>query len=338
MASRATAKISVSATTGLLEAIVEAGGSPDEILRTFGLERSAFSDSEGFIEAALYGRLLEEVARQTTDDCFGLHFGERYNPKNIGPLAYVILNSPTIRAGIENAERYLQVHNQSARWFFTVEDNRARICHELKNLEITAPRQYHELCMAVALNTLRLMVGSQWSPLEVQFAHAAPANISEHLRIFRSPVLFGYGVNAFVIEREFAERQVPAADPRLYGILKQYLERVLEEMPQEDGFLATVRRTIAEVMRDGDPTLARVAKKLAMSPRTVERRLNERGMIFKKLLEDTRRHFAITYLKDRQNSLTEVAFLLGYSELSAFNRAFKRWTGHTPMDYRRNGK
>jgi AraC-like DNA-binding protein len=179
-----------------------------------------------------------------------------------------------------------------------------------------------------------MMVGSQWAPLEVRFAHEAPEQISEHLRIFRAPVLFGYPANAFVIEREFLERQIPAADQRLYQIMKRYLERVLAEIPQEDGVLASVRRAIAESMREGDPNLTRVAKKMAMSPRTLQRQLKEQGMEFKQLVHDTRRRFALNYLRSRRNTLTEIAFLLGYSEASAFNRAFKRWTGSTPLAYR----
>jgi AraC-like DNA-binding protein len=88
-------------------------------------------------------------------------------------------------------------------------------------------------------------------------------------------------------------------------------------------------------MRAGDLKLARVAKQMAMSARTLQRQLKERGVDFKQLTDATRRRFAVNYLKDRKNTLTEVAFLLGYSELSAFNRAFKRWTGSTPLDYRR---
>jgi AraC-like DNA-binding protein len=189
--------------------------------------------------------------------------------------------------------------------------------------------------MTVALNTLRIMVGSQWTPQEVQFAHQAPGQIAEHHRVFGAPVSFGCETNAFIVEREFVEREIPAADPRLYRILKRYLESVLNEMPQEDSLLASVRKSIAESMRDGDPKLARVSKKIAMSPRTLQRQLKECGVDFKKLTDDTRRRFATHYLKDRKNTLTEIAFLLGYSDVSAFNRAFKRWTGSTPLDYRR---
>jgi AraC-like DNA-binding protein len=172
--------------------------------------------------------------------------------------------------------------------------------------------------------------------LEVQFAHEAPARTSEHLRVFGSPVLFDCATNALVVDRDFVERQVPAADQRLYRILKQHVERILSEMPRQSDLLCAVRRAIAESMRDGDPKLARVTKKISMSRRTLQRRLKEQGAVFKTLTDDTRRRFALDYLRDRKQTLTEIAFLLGYSEVSAFNRAFKRWTGKTPLDYRRS--
>jgi AraC-like DNA-binding protein len=327
--------ISLAATSGLLQAITAAGGNPDQILRAVGLERSVFSNPEGFIASSQFARILTEAARATGDDCFGLHFGEQYNPKTIGPLVYVVLNSPTIVSGFENAARYLKVHNEAAKASLVIEGERSRLQFLPADPPIEAPRQHNEYGMAVVFNTLRIMVGSQWRPQEVHFAHDAPKQISEHLRVFGAPVLFGCKTNAFVVEREFVERQVPAADPRLYRILMRYLDRVLNEMPREDDFLASIRRAIAESIRDGRPDIGDVAKKSAMSPRTLQRRLKEYGSDFKKLTDDTRRRFAINYLRDGKNTLTQIAFLLGYSEVSAFNRAFKRWTGSTPLDYRR---
>jgi AraC-like DNA-binding protein len=327
--------ISIAATTGLLEAITAAGGNPEEILQGFGLDRSVFAKPEGFIPCSVFAGILKEAARSTGDDCFGLHFAERFNPKNIGPLAYVALNSPTIGAGIQNVERYLHVYDSSANWFFTAEGDRGYVRFVLSGLGIEPMRQSNEHGVTIVINALRMMVGSQWAPQEVHFAHEAPEETSEHHRIFRCPVLFGCETNALVIELSLVEREVPAADQQLYLIMKQYLDQVLSEMPQEDSFFAAIRKAVAESMRDGDPKLARVAKKLAMGSRTLQRRLREYGFDFKKLVEDTRQRFAVNYLKDRKNSLTEIAFLLGYSELSAFNRAFKRWTGSTPLDYQR---
>jgi AraC-like DNA-binding protein len=332
---RARPMISIAATAGLPEAITAAGASLDQILQTLGVDRSVFSKSEGFIPCSIFAGILKEAARATGDDCFGLHFGDSFHPKNIGPLAYVALNSPTIGAGILNVERYLHVYDSSAKWFFTSEGNRGYIRYVLMDLGSEPLRQSNEHGMAIVVNTLRMMVGSHWAPEEVQFAHEAPEQTSEHHRIFRAPVVFGCETNAIALELDFIERQVPAADEQLYQIMKQYLDRVLREMPQEDGFLGSIRKAIAESMRDGDPKLARVAKEMAMGPRTLQRRLKDYGFDFKKLVEDTRQRFAVSYLKDPKNTLTEVAFLLGYSELSAFNRAFKRWTRSTPLHYQR---
>ena len=189
--------------------------------------------------------------------------------------------------------------------------------------------------MAGILNTLRIMAGSHWVPREVQFAHDATGTLTEYQSVFGAPVIFGCTRNALVIEREFLKSTVPAADPRLYGILSRYLDDVLDRMPRQDGFVASIRKAIAESLKDGTPKLAGVAKSIATSPRTLQRRLEKHGIDFKKLVHDTRRQFAREYLRDPDTSLTQIAFLLGYSEVSAFNRAFKRWTGSTPLDYRR---
>src|SRR4029077_15519609 len=128
---------------------------------------------------------------------------------------YVVLNSPTIAVADEHVARYFKLYNQAAKVFFTVEEQRAYLQHVLVDLGIAVPRQQNEYSMVIRLNTIRMMVGSQWAPLEVRFAHAAPKQISEPLVFFRPPVFFGYSTNFFFIEREFLGGQVPAADERL---------------------------------------------------------------------------------------------------------------------------
>jgi AraC-like DNA-binding protein len=265
-----------------------------------------------------------------------LRFGASSNPKNIGALAYAVFNSPTVKAAFEIAGRYIHLHNEAAEVVFSEENQLSYFSYRVNNLNFDEPRQFVEYGMAAALNTLRVMVGSQWSPREVHFTHDAPATASEHARLFRAPVIFACSTNAFVMEREFCTQPIPTADPYLFKILSRYLEHVLRHMPKADGRLESVRRKIAEALKDGSPKLSYVAKALAMSPRTLQRQLNICGTDFRTLVDDTRRHFAIDYLKDADNTLTQIAFLLGYSEASVFNRSFKRWTGRTPFDYRRN--
>ena len=334
-AKRTPPMISLAAATGIIEAIVARNGNPDQILQTVGLNRSIISDEERFIPASTFARLLEECARATKDDSFGLHFAERYNPENIGALAYVVLNSPTMATAVENAARYMRLHNEAATVESSIEHDRLYMRVRLARLGLKAKRQLNEYSMTLALNTIRMMAGSRWAPREVQFAHEAPRDRSEHVRVFGAPVVFSCSSNAFIIDREFIERQVPAADPLLYKVLKQYVDHMLSEMPAENGLVAMVRKVVAELMRDGAPKLARVAATMALNPRTLQRQLGDYGVEFKDLVDDTRRRAALNYLRNPKHTLTEIAFLLGYSELSAFNRAFKRWTGATPLNFRR---
>src|SRR5262249_7457170 len=161
-----------------------------------------------------------------------------------------------------------------------------------------------------------------------------PRDASEHTRLFGAPVSFGFQANAFAMDREFLERQVPAAHERLYPILKHYLDDILTGMPRGDEMLAPAPRLVGESMSNGEPKLAAMGKRLAMGPRTLQRRLKDNGVEFKSLVDDTRRQLALGYLRDPAHTLAEIAYLLGYSEVSAFNRAFRRWTGSTPSEYR----
>lgn len=330
-----TPMISLNAATGLIEAINAARGDVDQILHAVGLDRSTVSDPHGFLPCGDFARLLQEAARRTGDDCFGLHFGEQFQPKNIGPLIYVLLNSPTMAVAFDNAVRYLKVHNEGARVTFTYDATTAYLRQSLLGVAAEEVRQQSEYSMVVALNTLRLMAGSRWCPREVQFAHQAPVHTAEHVRVFGAPLSFGCDANTLVIERAFIDRQVPAADERLYPILRRYLDRVIKEIPREDRTLASIRQVIGDSMREGDPKLEDVARKVTMSTRTLQRRLKEQGVDFKGLVDDTRRRCSLNYLADSVHTPAEIAYLLGYSEVSAFNRAFKRWTGTTPSTYRR---
>lgn len=327
--------ISLTAATGIVQAIEDGGGDADRVLRAFGLDRRQLASPQGFIPSEDFAGLLDSAAMATGDDCFGLRFGARFNPKDVGPLAYVILNSPTVGVALANAGRYLRVHNTGATVAYLRRPPVALLQYHLFGVPAELRRQHAEYSLAVALQIVRLMAGSAWSPQEVQFEHKAPADTSPHLEVFRAPVSFECPAGAFVVDLEFAERQIPAADARLYPTLTRYLDDVLQVMPAEDAFLASLRLAIGETLRNGQPDLATVAHEVALGARTLQRRLTDAGLDFRTLVDDTRHRLALRYLADPKHTLTDIAYLLGYSETSAFNRAFRRWTGSTPLRYRR---
>jgi AraC-like DNA-binding protein len=279
--------------------------------------------------------VLEEAARESGDSCFGLHFGEQFEPKDLGALTYVVLNSPTVGAAMQDAIRYVRIHNRGATMWLAAEGQRAYLRYTLGGSEEIHSRHHHnEFSMAVAMKVLRVIAGPQWIPHEVQFAHRAPNETSEHVRVFGCECRFACPFNAIVFEEDLLERPVAIADVRLYRILKQHVEHVLTDTPAGNDLHTAVRRTIAERMAQGPPNLTHVARALSMSPRTLERRLREHGLAFKEVVSEMRRALAFQYLADGDRILAEIAFLLGYSEVSAFNRAFKRWTGSSPSQYR----
>jgi AraC-like DNA-binding protein len=326
--------ISLAAATNLLHRIAEAGGSPDEVLRAVGIPRSAFSGLDGFIASAAFSRVLEEAARRTGDGFFGLHFGERFDPADLGALHYVVSNSPTFADAIANIVRYIHVHNRGANVWWYVEGRRGYLCYKLTAAGTDSQRQRNEFSMAVSVKGFRMLAGTPWSPSQIQFMHPAPDDAAELSRVFGCGVAFGHSFNAMVFECDLLERVVPSADAKLYPILKEHVERVLSEIPMSDDVLRAVSRAIAESLGDGRPNLERIGKRLGISSRTLERRLNEHGVVFRNLVSDIRCRLALDHLKRRTLTLAEIAFLLGYSEVSAFNRAFKRWCGSTPSQYR----
>jgi AraC-like DNA-binding protein len=326
--------ISISAATGLLEAIADGGGTAERVLRNAGVERSTLLRRDGFIRSSTFSRLLEESARSTGDCCFGMHFGARFDPRDIGVLAYVVVNSSTVAAALRNVERYLHIHHHAPSVSFGIEGKRGYLRYLLRRSENTTIRQHNEYSMAVLLKTLRGAAGTAWMPREIRFVHERnPA--CDYRAVFGSRVRFGCASNAVIVERDFVECCVAAADPKLYRALRLHLDRALGGTQQEeDGLLESVRSAIGASLECGDAKLERIAARLTVNARTLERRLKAHGVVYRDLLEDTRRRLALEYLKDKRRTISEIALLLGYSEVSAFSRAFKRWTGSTPRDSR----
>ncbi len=183
----------------------------------------------------------------------------------------------------------------------------------------------------------RLVTGNDWSPRLVAFAHEAPTDTAEHQRVFRTSVQFVSGRTAIYLPTSILEAPNQQADPGLVSVLDDYADRLLEQMPSEATLSQRVRHQLMQDLKSGVPTAEDVAKELHMSVRTLHRTLQQEETTFRQLLSQLRHESAATYLADPTISIAEVAFLLGFNELSSFYRAFKRWTGQTPAQFRASG-
>jgi AraC-like DNA-binding protein len=319
--------------SGVLDAIADPAARA-RALEASGLAAADLTDPDRLLGIDAVMALSEAGAREAGDDCFGLHAGERWELHGLGVLSYAVLNAPNVGTGLRNLARFGRFHLQSGGIGLELRGREAWLTYEIAGLPPDRCRQHVEAALTVALRLIRRLANASWRPIRVEFAHAAPRSCAEHERVFGAKVAFGQPTAALVLAAADLERAVPGADRSLLPVVERHLDEVLAAQAG-DAFVQRVRSTIAESLCDGAPSLQTLAKGMGLSARTLQRRLDEHELVFRDLVAEIRQELARRYLAERDTNLTEIAFLLGYSELSAFDRAFRRWTGATPLAMRR---
>jgi AraC-like DNA-binding protein len=173
-----------------------------------------------------------------------------------------------------------------------------------------------------------------WQPREVHFQHSQPRDTSEHHRLFRGPLHFRMRHNQLIFDRATLRAPLQNADPVLGEILTSHADYLLAASPSRFSFMNCVRLAVHQSVRDGDIGLAPLSRRLGISTRSLQRKLKEHGTSFTELLGHARRNLAEHGLRDRELSIGEISYRLGYSNTSEFHRAFKIWTGMAPKQYR----
>ena len=190
--------------------------------------------------------------------------------------------------------------------------------------------------MGFLVRIAREATGTSLAPREVHFAHSAPDDPAEHRAFFQAPLTFEEPVNQLLFTREELTRPFRSADPALSGVACRRLEKMLKQLPpSDDSTAARVRRLLLESLAHGGASAGEVARELGMSERTLHRRLRAEKTSFRRILDALRGALSSDLLREPRIGIAEVAFLLGYSEPAAFYRSFRRWTGQTPLAFRR---
>jgi AraC-like DNA-binding protein len=275
------------------------------------------------------------AATMTGDAAIGVHVAASLRRGALDLVEYAFRSSASLAAGLERLARYGRVLSDRVAARMEAHDQGLLLL-----VRDTASTALHpgraEFALAAALKFARESTGADITPLHVSFAHAAPKDESEHRRFFRTSVRFGAGSNSMILSAADAARRMQAADEALAAIVHRRLDKVLaeRELPSSGPLSGRVRRLLVEHLGETTMTPDTAAKALAVSRRTLSRRLAEEGSSFRHILEDVRREFACALLQDRSLSIADVAFFLEYSEPSAFDRSFRRWTGQTPSAFR----
>ena len=313
-----------------------AGVPPPELLRAAGLDPLLLADPDAYLLHSQETRVWDEAVRLTGDQDFGLHLAEwvARSPEDLfDVLTFAVRSCATLGEHYRLAGRYIRLIHEGIYLSLEEDGDVARLFHGHIPEQI-GPRHPVEGMLALTLLLGRWGVGAEFVPESVCFMHARPDRVSEQERVFKAPVHYGCPRNELVLARALLDRPQRHAELRLLAILDRQLGSLLSGLPESRRFRDVVKRCMMDELPEHEPIVAVIARKLHMSARSLQRRLQSEGTNFAEVLSDLRRDRALRYLQDPRISIGEVAFLLGFLDATAFHRAFKRWTGTTPAEYR----
>jgi AraC-like DNA-binding protein len=248
-------------------------------------------------------------------------------------LEFVVFSAPTWRSALETAFRYVHLLNEAACFRVEVVGDKA---HLVLASSVPLSRPGIDFQNATMHLTTARWLGRTTPELEVWFSYPEPRDLRAHHAAFGSAKLcFGMPWNGFVHDAALLDDSIPGADPKVHALLRQHADSLLAELAPGEGLVERLRAHLMSSLKSGPPSAAAVAAGIGLTRRTLTRRLAEHGTSFSDLLDDVRRQAATHYVTASDHSLIDIAFLVGFSESSAFVRAFKRWHGVAPMVYRR---
>ena len=321
----------------VLQAARALGLDTDALMRPAGLRWDEVRDPDGRLAEDKFLGVLEAIERQDQVPDFGLQLGREFRIETLGAVGYAISAAENLELALRTLIRFSRLVHQETMYECRVSDAELYFG---RALDARYARIRHSTVMSLAgtLTLARTLTGrTTLAPLRIQLQHARPADAARYDEFFGVAVEFDAIVTAITLPGWAAPLPLVRHDPGLFTYLSRHAEALVASLPTRGETVADrVRTLVMEVLRTGTVTKAGVARRLALSERTLQRRLSEEGTSFAQLVDDVRRALAHEYLADRRLAVYEVAGLLGYSEPSAFFRAFRRWTGKTPLEVRQS--
>lgn len=319
-------------TRGLLSSAERVALGREALLTGAGLDPEELESPDGQIPQERHLALWRLIGAQRQDPCFGLHHGEWMTLDRIGPAGYAASSSPTLDAALSSVDRYSRVITEFMESSYCRRQAGPGMVMTLSSCRLSDDMA--DAAVASDVGLARCLTGRHIRPREVWLQRRQPAQWKEYERIFDCPILFEHQHNAVLFEPEALDLPLPTADPLLLRYIDRAFRANLAFGPAHGVLYVELESAVLEQLAQGDVRIEHVAPRLGMSVRTLQRRLRDRGLEYQGLLDTIRQRLAAELLGDRRMSIKEICYRLGFSEPSAFRRAFKRWTGQSPAAYR----
>lgn len=312
------------------ELVDDLGGDFETCLAVADISREALDVPLLELPLSRFITVISEALKQTRKPELGLLLGERLLVHTHGVLGYAAMNAETLRDALKILEQFIQVRVAFVHLAF----NDDASCLSLtSNLPLgDADRLLMEAILLAIKQIIDFITQEDEVVSEVCFHIPTPANAQLASTIFQCPVTYECDISGFKIRSEYLDRSLRVADPAAYEMAQKLCQQALAELGDKYDLSQKIQRYLLE-RHNEFPTLEQICRQLYLTPRTLHRRLQDEGTSYRAIVEDVKHQLAIGYLREGQNGLQEIAYLLGYSDVANFRRAFKRWEGVPPTTY-----
>jgi AraC-like DNA-binding protein len=309
------------------------GADPKQVLAEAGYGLELFDDPENRVSLAVHNRIVEHCAVRTGCQHFGLLIGQQDGLQSFGLVGLLVKYSPDVGTAVRSFVRYLHLHVRGAAVELAVDGPTAMLTWQIHEPGIVAVDHVGDGAVAVLYNILRELCGPDCRPSEARFAHHMPADVGPFRRFFRVPLRFDAEQFALVFPASLLKHRLSVVDEELRRLLQAQIDLLETRHPGD--FPEQVRSVLRTAITTGQSKAEQVAALFGMRSRTLNRRLDEFGLGFQQLVDETRFEFARQLLEGSAMEIGAISELLGYAAPGAFTRAFQRWSGTTPAEWRR---
>ncbi|MFL6764943.1 MAG: AraC family transcriptional regulator [Sphingomicrobium sp.] len=323
----------------LVDLAVATGANRCKLLERTGISAAALQDQHSRIPVAQWVALIRAGKEATGDPALALHFGEAFDVGDLSVLGLMGRSAATKEEGFELLNRFsrlvIDVQTEGEDRFELNEGGADGTWMIDMRLNPNECPEISEAGFAQMASMGRRMLPGVRHFKAVHFTHPEPAYRSEYDRIFQAPIVFDSDRNAFLMPEGWEAERIALQPHYALDIFGAHAEEVLERIDSAAPVRSRVEQLLAAMLSGGSPSAAVVADAVGLTEQTLYRRLKTEGFTFEQVLEDLRHKLATHYLRDKKLSAKDTSYRLGFSDPSAFSRAFKRWTGMSPTSFRR---
>jgi AraC-like DNA-binding protein len=321
----------------LIDAVRSVGIDVRPLFEQVGLDPAAPPQAEHHLAAESYLALWDRVMQLVQDPAFAVRVGSRFEIEALEAFGFLAMSCETLREAYDRTVRFRALYNTGSRWELSISGQRMRMVWHPWQLTVRsdlAARSVNEYEVAEMLASIRKLTQKHLVPSRVAFRHRAPEDASVHRALLGRAPEFEADFDGFEADAAWLAEPIRTHNPRLREYFEKQCAQAQQAFAADPAFAAQVRRRLVASMDGRLPDMQAIARTLGTSPRSLHRRLSDEGTGFNELLDEVRQEFAKRYLERRKLSIGEVGFLIGFTDSSAFFKAFRRWTGITPSEYR----